>query len=437
LKNSKEQTIVLHEHESWSGSDNDSDKILRKHLVPEDLVVLDELKEKYGIKHSFDNNGALVIESNQNIGSVQLENLNRRINIVPKMFKDKQEFWFDTSVFLFFANNHKETEEFLKEQKSFFETGSDQLVHPLHITLITRYEDLMNKGLLKSYVLNTENISAVRGKLLFQQQMVNDLMRKPKFFCEYDELEYDSTENRVLLQAMTIVERTSKINDLKMKALDYAQRLSGVVSKINVSKGRRQNMMRSYNRQNDRYKGIHQTCERLIEHEGIGDIYSGEHSVVPIFYDMNREFENFVGNLFLKYYEKPNWVKIQNSEKAWSSKGEGTRSMRPDIVIEDENGDVKNIIDVKYKDKGLTTGDLYQLGFYMHEYGKEMEDKELDDAYAILPKSNSLSDKTYTSTRKGKMVHQKILDVNRCLELIKENNVTELQIMVSNLISTE
>ena len=437
MKNSKEQTIVLHEHESWSGSDNDSDKILRKHLVPEDLVVLDELKEKYGIKHSFDNNGALVIESNQNIGSVQLENLNRRINIVPKMFKDKQEFWFDTSVFLFFANNHKETEEFLKEQKSFFETGSDQLVHPLHITLITRYEDLMNKGLLKSYVLNTENISAVRGKLLFQQQMVNDLMRKPKFFCEYDELEYDSTENRVLLQAMTIVERTSKINDLKMKALDYAQRLSGVVSKINVSKGRRQNMMRSYNRQNDRYKGIHQTCERLIEHEGIGDIYSGEHSVVPIFYDMNREFENFVGNLFLKYYEKPNWVKIQNSEKAWSSKGEGTRSMRPDIVIEDENGDVKNIIDVKYKDKGLTTGDLYQLGFYMHEYGKEMEDKELDDAYAILPKSNSLSDKTYTSTRKGKMVHQKILDVNRCLELIKENNVTELQIMVSNLISTE
>lgn len=436
MKNSKEQTIVLHEHESWSGSDNDSDKILRNHLVPEDLVVLNELKEKYGIKHSFDDNGALVIESNQNIGSVQLENLNRRINIVPKMFKNKQELWFDTSVFLFFANNIK-IDKFLKEQKNFFETGLDQLVHPLHIDLITRYEDLMNKGLLKSYVLNTGNISAVRGKLLFQQQMVNDLMRKPKFFCEYDELEYDSTENRVLLQAMTIVERTSKIRNVKMKALDHAQKLSGVVSKINVSKGRRQNMMRSYNRQNDRYKGIHQTCERLIEHEGIGDIYSGEHSVVPIFYDMNREFENFVGNLFSKYYEKPNWVKIQTGEPAWNTPGEGTRSMRPDIIIQDEKGDVKNIIDVKYKNKGLTTGDLYQLGFYMHEYGKKMKDKELDDAFAILPKSNSLSDKTYTSTRKEKTVHQKILDVNNCLELIKENNVTELQIMVNNLISTD
>ena len=66
-----------------------------------------------------------------------------------------------------------------------------------------------------------------------------------------------------------------------------------------------------------------------------------------------------------------------------------------------------------------------------------MKDKELDDAFAILPKSNSLSDKTYTSTRKEKTVHQKILDVNNCLELIKENNVTELQIMVNNLISTD
>ena len=129
-------------------------------------------------------------------------------------------------------------------------------------------------------------------------------------------------------------------------------------------------------------------------------------------------------------------MKKQSIEDGWNSRGEGTRSMRPDIIIQDENGDVKNIIDVKYKDK-LSTGDLYQLGFYMHEYGKEMENKELDDAYAILPKSDGVSEKTYTSTRKKKTVHQKILDVNNCLELIKENNVTELQIMVSNLISTD
>ena len=305
------------------------------------------------------------------------------------------------------------------------------MVHPLHVDLITKCEDLLNKGLLKSYVVNTENISSVRGKLLFQQQMINDIMRKPKFFCEYDELEYDSTENRVLLQAMTIVERTSNNKYWKMKALDLAQKLSGVVNKVNVSKAERQLMMRSYNRQNSRYKEIHQTCERLIQHEGVGNIYSGKRSVIPIFYDMNKEFERFVGNLFLKYYEMPNWVKIQSSERAWNKEIKGYRSMRPDIIIQDDNGNVKQIIDVKYKDKELTPGDLYQIGFYLHEYGKN---NELDDAFAILPKSDNVSDESYKSTRKKKNVHQRTLDVVKCLEMIKSHDEEGLKKVVNDLI---
>ena len=426
--NSKD--IILHEHDTWSHFEDSLDKIFRKQLKDEDIIILDELKEKYGIKYSFDNNNYLVIESNQNIGSVQLPSLNHRINITPKMFKNKQNSLIDTSVFLFFANNIN-IKKFMKDQKNFFETDSKHLVHPLHVDLITKCDDLLNKGLLKSYVVNTENISSVRGKLLFQQQMVNDLMRKPKFFCEYDELEYDSTENRVLLQAMIIVERTSNIKDWKMKALDLAQKLSGVVNKVNVSKAERQLMMRSYNRQNSKYKEIHQTCERLIEQEGVGNIYSGKRSVVPIFYDMNKEFERFVGNLFLKYYKMPNWVKIQSSAISWNREIQGSRSMKPDIIIQDDDGNVKQIIDVKYKEQELTPGDLYQLGFYMHEYGKN---NELDDAFAILPESNNVSDESYTSTRKKKNVHQRTLDVVTCLEMIKKHDEYGLKKVVRDLI---
>jgi 5-methylcytosine-specific restriction endonuclease McrBC regulatory subunit McrC len=430
LSKSNSKDIILHEHDTWSHFEDSSEKIFRKQLKDEDIAVLDELKEKYGIRHFFDKNNSLIIESNQNIGSVQLPNLDHRINITPKMFKNKKDSLIDTSVFLFFANNIN-IKKFMKDQKNFFESDSEHLVHPLHIDLITKCEELLNKGLLKSYVVNTENISAVRGKLLFQQQMVNDLMRKPKFFCEYDELEYDSTENRVLLQAMTIVERTSKITYWKMKALDLAQKLSGVVNKVNVSKPERQMMMRSYNRQNSRYKEIHQTCERLIEQEGVGNIYSGERSVVPIFYNMNNEFERFVENLFLKYYEMPSWVKTQSSAISWNREIKDTRRMRPDIIIQDDNGNVKHIIDTKYKDHELTPGDLYQIGFYMHEYGKN---NELDDAFAILPESDNVSDETYTSTKKKKNVHQRTLNVVECLEMIKENNEEGLRTLVSDLI---
>ena len=431
MSKSNLKDIILHEHDTWTHFEDSSEKIFRTQLNDEDIAVLEELADKYGIKYSFDKNNFLVIKSNQNIGSVQLPNLDYRINITPKMFKNKKNSLIDTSVFLFFANNIK-IKKFMEEQKNFFETGSKHLIHPLHIDLITKCKDLLNKGLLKSYVVNTENISAVRGKLLFQQQMVNDLMKKPKFFCEYDELEYDSTENRVLLQAMTIVERTSEIKDWKMKALDLAQKLSGVVNKVNVSKAERQMMMRSYNRQNSRYEDIHQTCERLIEQEGVGNIYSGERSVVPIFYNMNNEFERFVENLFLKYYEIPSWVKTQSSAISWNREIRGSRRMRPDIIIQDDSGNVKHIIDTKYKDHELSPGDLYQIGFYMHEYGKN---NELDDAFAILPESDNVSDETYTSTKKKKNVHQRTLNVVGCLEMIKENDEDGLRNVVRNLIA--
>ena len=105
--------------------------------------------------------------------------------------------------------------------------------------------------------------------------------------------------------------------------------------------------------------------------------------------------------------------------------------MRPDIIIQDDNGNVKQIIDVKYKDKELTPGDLYQIGFYLHEYGKN---NELDDAFAILPKSDNVSDESYKSTRKKKNVHQRTLDVVRCLEMIKSHDEEGLKKVVKDLI---
>jgi 5-methylcytosine-specific restriction endonuclease McrBC regulatory subunit McrC len=246
-------------------------------------------------------------------------------------------------------------------------------------------------------------------------------MRRPKFFCEYDELEYDSIENRVVLQAMTIVERTSKNSHIKMKSMNYAQRLSGVVQKENVRKPERQRMMHSYNRQNARYRQIHETCETIIERQGIDNIYSGEHShVVPIFYDMDKEFERFVSNLFDKYYEGPGYVDTQIQEKAWKGEGLGSKGMKPDIIIR-EGREVKEIIDVKYKTKAvIEISELYQIGFYMHEYGKDNKDPDsIKRAFAIMPKYPGAKEGSYTATKTKKVVHVKRIDVNDWVKKIK------------------
>ena len=416
--------IFLHEHDSWSKFE-DGEKIIRADLGPEDLAILNELKEKYQIKYSFNEYGELGIESNEHVGSVKLENINHTINIVPKIFEGKDETpWSDLSILLAFANDTG-IEKRLDGRKNFFtEDESQNLVNPLHWTLISRCEELMRYGLLKSYVVHAENTSGLRGKLLMQYQMLNDAMRRPKFFCEYDELEFDSTENRLVLQAMTIVERISQNPKVKMNAMYLAQRLSTVVKKEDIRRRERQRMMHSYNRQNDRYQAIHETCELIIEQQGVGNIYRGDKSIVPIFYDMNESFELFVGNLFKKYYTDEEGVRCENcvatqiQEKAWIGEGLPDRGMRPDIVIR-EGGKVKEIIDVKYKTKKITTVDLYQIGFYMHEYGNYAS---LQHAFAILPKVSGVKEGSYTATKTRKTVYVKTVDVKDCVKKIRRQD---------------
>ena len=429
--------IVLAEYEKWSGQEGVTAQERKKageSLGKEDEIIFNELNSLYEIEHNFSQNHELEIKANQHIGSVFLPNMKTVFQVIPKMFKDKKEKLADTSILLAFANNIS-IKDIIKEQKNLHsEDMKSLLINPLHWTLSYQYDKLARQGLLKSYIVHAENTSSMRGKLLMKQQMLNDVLRRPKFFCEYDELEYDTVENRVLLQAMTIVERTSQIPFFKMKAMNNAQRLSGVVTKEDVRKPQRQRMMRSYNRQNVRYREIHQTCEIIIERQGIGNIYSGNYShIVPMFYNMNLEFEGFVQNLFKKYYYDPDQVKTQVSELAWSSRASGNRRMRPDIIIQEGN-EVKEIIDVKYKMPGVSTGDLYQIGFYMHEYGKK-NISEIKHAFAILPKDGNKEEKvSYEATKTGKMVHIKRIDINDCVEKIKADDENGLREIVNSLI---
>jgi 5-methylcytosine-specific restriction endonuclease McrBC regulatory subunit McrC len=272
----------------------------------------------------------------------------------------------------------------------------------------------------------------MRGKLLMQQQMINDAMLRPQFFCEFDELEYDSVENRIILQALTIVQRTSKSNDIRMRSMDFAQRLSGQVTKTIVTKPERQRIMQSYNRQNLRYQPIHTMCEKIIEESGIGDIYSGDTSyVAPVFYNMNEYFERFVQKLFEQCYEKTGFeVELQLSEPAWTGEGDlGPRRMRPDITIWD--GKIcKYILDVKYKTKNISSGDLYQLGFYMHEFSEmnptSVTSTEIKKAYAITPEYKDMAYGTYESQTKRQVVVKRI-NLTKCLDIIKHNNFEKIR----------
>jgi 5-methylcytosine-specific restriction endonuclease McrBC regulatory subunit McrC len=417
----EEAPVVLSEHDKEQDT-----KLDQKDLDEEDIATLKHLKDTNQIFHSYDKDGRLFLTTNDRAGSFQLSGAGRRINIHPKMFTEDD--WRNTTEFLNFAD-HGTVDYF--EGQSIVELGDvPYLMDRLHITLVRQYDVLLREGLLKSYVVHTENSSSMRGKLLVKHQILNDAMLVPKFFCEFDELEYDTVENRVILQALTIVQRTSDVPERSMEAMDRALRLSGVVGKVVVSAPERQRMMYSYNRQTYRYKEIHETCEQIIREAGIEDIYGGD--ITPVaskLYDMDREFEKFVEKLFTTYGGLHSGdVRFQEDDVSWE--GEGIirdRTMKPDITIWQDDK-CEEIIDVKYKNKKtIPPSDLYQLGFYMHEYGGG----SIDHSFVIALESDEQKDTVkYTATISRKNVFVKRLNVAKCLKLIRGEEKTKLEQLV-------
>jgi len=409
------EDIEIFEHETKHNT-----KIKEEQLSVRDKIILEKLdaENKISVSYGSKPEHFLLISTNSHIGSLTLEDAGSRINILPKIFKDNVQKWENLNLFLDYSSEN--SFDYVDDAKNFYEgDDSPTLLNPIHNALLQEYQKLLKQGLLKSYVVHSEDTSSLRGKLLLQYQMLNDATSTPKFVCEFDELEYDSLENRVILQALTIVERTSSNSRVKMMAMELAKQLSGSVTKITTPKPQRQRMMQSYNRQNLRYRRIHSICEKVIEESGIKDIYRGDHSYVsPVFYDMNELFENFIQNLFQKVFG--NAVKIQHGEVSWKGDGDlGPRKMKPDITM--WNGKTcEEIIDVKYKTKNISSGDLYQLGFYMHEFGKENPDgKPIKHAFAITPKFEGAKSGTYKSTKTERKVYVKRIDVEQCLGFLK------------------
>ena len=85
------------------------------------------------------------------------------------------------------------------------------------------------------------------------------------------------------------------------------------------------------------------------------------------------------------------------------------------------------------KIEGVKPSDLYQIGFYMHEYGKKST-REIEHAFAILPKFKGKKEGSYEATKTGKIVHIKRIDVNDCVAKIKNDDEYGLREIVNDLI---
>jgi len=426
--------ILLKENEEWPNPENDeekqkaislsekfteSDEQLQKLLVEKQILEFDQIKNK-GIR----------IKAKNFIGTASFNNFH--LKIIPKIYsKDDTQVWKNISACINFIQGFTSA-KILEHQKISFTDDNQFLQDFLIWSLVFECESLLQRGLLKSYVEHEENLPYLRGKLILKHQFQNDIQKKAQFFCEFDELEYDNIENRIIFYSLLLCERIAISPNLKQHIFTLIQQFSGMVQKTPIFVSDIEHVMRNYNRQNSHYEDAHSICKLIVKEVGISDFYHTKVPFsIPFFVNMNDVFEDFVTLLFQKYSDSD--VEPQATQKAWDVDEKTAKMMKPDIIL--RKNQLLTIVDVKYKPK-LSPGDLYQIGFYIHEYRDEIRDPKDNEAYAIMPNypDDSKTPHTYVATETGITIYEKHICLNDFVEMMVNDQIDELKSKISNVL---
>ena len=443
--------IDKEKYENWESSDKlgpepkwrfDSD--LPKELDEKDIQLQQDLKgigkeddKKAGAKLIIDDDFrgvGLRVRATKFIGVAQFSNFS--ISVKPRFVKPE-----NLARLLDFAYGFKEDIK-LTDNKVQFDSGKEDWLIVIFVrSFIKRCFELIRKGLYKSYETQTDDLTYLRGKLIMKQQMKNDFKKKLAFNCEFDELVTNNKENQICLNVLDdLCYPRLKDSELRRSCNTLIKRFLMEVEKT-LGEGRTKLLEKDfeniiYNRLNERYRTVHGLGKMIWENAGISHLYKFEKSNINSFFiPMHDVYEKFLGKLFGSYFpefkveeqtEKPAW-KIQDEDGE-----EGTLGIRTDVLLRDENGELKHLIDAKYKEK-ISVADRYEIGFYIHEYVQT-------DGFAILPhdkrdEQNNQPRKDYsiTSEEQGITIYIKHIDIDDMLTGQRDYN--EMRKVIGTLIT--
>lgn len=201
----------------------------------------------------------------------------------------------------------------------------------------------IKRGLGKEYILQTEPLSTIRGKIDIAASIKEQTMIKKQLVCKYDDFSVNSYMNRIIRTTMEVLVR-SDISKTRKKELRKLLVFFGEVKPIELHSI---NWKIQYNRNNQTYQMLISICYLIIK--GLLQTNTEGSTKLMDFLDeqrMCRLYEKFI----LEYYknEHPN-LKVSASQIPWDT-DDGYREMLPvmqsDIML--KKGDKTLVIDAKY-----------------------------------------------------------------------------------------
>lgn len=221
-------------------------------------------------------------------------------------------------------------------------------------------ERLIRQGLIKKYRKEDGNIKALKGKLIFNQNIQNNLVHKERFYTRHTIYDNQTLIHQVLFKTILLLHRLnacaalqSRISSLLLHFPEQADLNvnDGLFGKIKLGRKTR-----------DYEKAL--SISRLLLLQYHPDVSRGRDSVLALMFDMNALWEKFVYTALKQKLGSEYSVKMQPRKDFWIPKQGYKVRLEPDILI--QTGEQNYVLDTKWKRPDGKPGydDLRQMYAY-------------------------------------------------------------------------
>jgi 5-methylcytosine-specific restriction enzyme subunit McrC len=233
---------------------------------------------------------------------------------------------------------------------------------------------ILEKGLLKTYIRNEQNLNFLKGKLIIKNQIINEIKKTPKFNCKYFDLTYDNLENQIILYVLCLLLPRLTKDSLKNNLLVFEYQLKNEITFKEYS-GRDCDKV-CYNRVNEYYKNIISLSKLILEDSFVHSYASDKSIGVNFLVNMNQLYEDFLTEMIKETIAEDedlqNRYEVIAQKKVRGLLQPDPLTIKPDIVIRNKSNDkddYKFVIDTKYKIED-NNADYYQLIAYLLAFNR-------------------------------------------------------------------
>ncbi len=205
---------------------------------------------------------------------------------------------------------------------------------------------LLRTGLIKKYRKQAKNVTALKGQLLFHQQIQRNLVHQERFYTTHSVYDKNNVYNQILATAIQLVPQLTSNPSLKESANQLLFEFPDL-EPIAINQTLFERL--TFDRKSEAYREPISIASMLLLNYR-PDISSGNNHILSLLFDMNELWEEFIYRQLLRFSGEEWQVGYQQQRKFWtSSMLNVTKIIMPDIVLHHIETGKKVIIDTKWK----------------------------------------------------------------------------------------